>query len=89
MSTAASTHTNQKTADHATQSAQLALSELTLLGVFGPGDGQRALMRLASGRVRQVGPGDRIGGATVKGIDTDRITLVRLGRDVVLEIPGD
>ncbi|MGV6811414.1 MAG: pilus assembly protein PilP [Brevirhabdus sp.] len=80
---------NTITATNATQTGTLPLGQVTLLGVFGPSGAQTALVRLASGRVKRVTTGDHVGGGRVARIEGSRITLVKPGKEVELEIPGD
>lgn len=79
--------TNDRTADFATQRDALDLSGLALLGTFGPATTPAALVRLASGRVRKVAVGDRVGHRRVAAIAPDQVILGE-GRSVdVLRMP--
>ena len=75
-------------ARRATVENALALNRLSLVGVFGAEGGRRALVRLPSGRFEKVKVGDRIDGGRVQAIADGRLTYVRGGRSVTLEMPG-
>ncbi|MFO7855453.1 MAG: hypothetical protein R6V44_09590 [Paracoccaceae bacterium] len=62
-------------------------SRLLLLGVYqGPG-GRRALIRLADGAVRRVGPGGTIGRWRVSDIGPDSVRLATADRFRTLQLP--
>lgn len=82
------TPTNDKVATAATQEEILPLSSLTLIGTLLAPKGPRALLRQSAGGVKQVSPGDRIGGHTVTAIEDGTILLTRSGQSQSLSIPG-
>lgn len=71
----------------ATQTAPLPAGRLALLGTFLKGETGRALVRTASGSIYRVEPGDRIGHATVTGIDDGALHLVQGGMARKLTMP--
>ena len=78
----------QNVAKDATQSVDINLNDLTLLGVFGRDDAPEALLRLPNGQVEKVSRGSKIGGQTVIAIDETRVALSRGGRARWLEMPA-
>ncbi|WP_170774366.1 hypothetical protein [Ruegeria lacuscaerulensis] len=72
----------------ATQKDALKKSSVALLGVFGPKTELRALMRLSSGRVKEVKPGSRVASSTVVAIDAEGIMLRQSGQTQRIAIPG-
>lgn len=71
----------------ATETNQISLRKVNLIGVFGsPGD-RRALVRLANGKYRKVEVGDRLDGGQVAAIGDDELHYVKRGRTVVLKMP--
>ncbi|WP_170782508.1 hypothetical protein [Ruegeria lacuscaerulensis] len=72
----------------ATQKDALKKSSVALLGVFGPKTELRALMRLSSGRVKEVKPGSRVASGTVVAIDAEGIMLRQSGQTQRIAIPG-
>jgi len=75
-------------AQHATQVAALDHAMLTLLGIFGPNDDLRALVRLPGGKVRTVAPGQRFGRARIVGIDAAGLMVVKNGQTRRISMPG-
>ncbi|MEM8654493.1 MAG: hypothetical protein AAGF36_07080 [Pseudomonadota bacterium] len=67
--------TNETTADLATQRGVLPLRQLQLLGVAGPEDKRRALLRTAGGQTRLVQVGDSLRQGTVVAIGEDQVVL--------------
>ncbi|WP_253276798.1 hypothetical protein [Ruegeria sp. 6PALISEP08] len=61
---------------------------VSVLGIFGPKSDLRALMRLSSGRVKEVKPGSRVASGTVIAIDEDGIMLRQSGQTKRITIPG-
>ncbi|WP_170752815.1 hypothetical protein [Ruegeria lacuscaerulensis] len=72
----------------ATQKSALKKNSVSLLGVFGPKSDLRALMRLSSGRVKEVKPGSRVSSGTVVAIDPDGVMLRQSGQTRRIAIPG-
>lgn len=79
---------NQIVKGAATQKGALSKHSTTVLGVFGPKNDMRALMRLSSGRVKEVKTGSRIGMSTIVAIDEDGIMLRHSGQTQRIAIPG-
>jgi len=79
---------NADVARAATQSNQMRLREVNLIGVTGTASDRRALVRLPSGRFVRVGVGDRLNGGRVAAIGASTLQYVRSGRTVTLDIPG-
>lgn len=71
----------------ATEHASLNMHRLSLLGVSGPEDDRRALLRLPDGDTALVRIGDRIGKAEVRAIEADSVTLVDGARPDVIALP--
>ena len=72
----------------ATQKGALKKNTVSVLGIFGPKSDLRALMRLSSGRVKEVKPGSRVASGTVIAIDEDGIMLRQSGQTKRITIPG-
>jgi len=72
----------------ATQRGALKKNSVSVLGVFGPKADMRALMRLSSGRVKEVKPGSRVASGTVVAIDEHGIMLRQSGQTRRIAIPG-
>lgn len=72
----------------ATQKGALNTSSVSVLGIFGPKSDMRALMRLSSGRVKEVKPGSRISTGTVVAIDDEGVMLRQSGQTKRIVIPG-
>ncbi|MEO0402072.1 MAG: hypothetical protein AAF214_06825 [Pseudomonadota bacterium] len=67
--------TNPTTADLATQPRALPLRALHLIGVSGPPEARRALLRTAAGKILHVRVGDTLRRGTVVAIDEASIIL--------------
>ena len=74
-------------AEMATQPADLPDRGLLLLGVFGTSEDPRALIRVTSGRIRTIMPGDLVSGRLVAGIDDTSVFLARNGTTLKLSLP--
>lgn len=74
-------------AAQATNSAALDPSALNLLGVFGPPDNLRALVRLPGGKVQQVGPGQRLAWGRIVAIDATGLMVLENGRTSRITMP--
>ncbi|WP_037315957.1 hypothetical protein [Ruegeria halocynthiae] len=72
----------------ATQKGALKRNSVSVLGVFGPKADMRALMRLSSGRVKEVKLGSRVTSGTVVAIDADSVILRQSGQTRRIVIPG-
>lgn len=79
-------NTNVKSA--ATQQGALNKNSVSVLGVFGPITELHALVRLSSGRVKEVEPGSRVASGTVIAIDEQGIMLRQSGQTKRIAIPG-
>ncbi|WP_120635610.1 hypothetical protein [Ruegeria sp. EL01] len=72
----------------ATQKGALKKNSVSVLGIFGPKANLHALMRLSSGRVKEVKPGSRVASGTVVAIDEHGIMLRQSGQTKRIAIPG-
>jgi hypothetical protein len=79
---------NADVARAATQSNELRLRNINLIGVTGTPSQRRALIRLPSGRFVRVGVGDRLDGGRVAAIGETTLQYVKNGRTFTLDIPG-
>lgn len=82
-----SEQTNAFTADQATLPDTLPLHGLTLLGTFGKDGGEAALVRLPSGKIRRVAPGDTLRRHRVRAIEPQRVILESQGQAHALDWP--
>ncbi|KIC44552.1 hypothetical protein RA28_16785 [Ruegeria sp. ANG-S4] len=72
----------------ATQKGALKKNSVSVLGVFGPKSNMRALMRLSSGRVKEVKPGSRVASGKVVAVDEHGVMLQQSGKARRIAIPG-
>ena len=72
----------------ATQRGALKKNSVSVLGIFGPTANMRALMRLSSGRVKEVKPGSRVASGRVVAIDEHGVMLQQSGQTKRMVIPG-
>ncbi len=72
----------------AAQKGALKKNSVSVLGIFGPKANMRALMRLASGRVKEVKPGSRVASGKVLAIDEHGVMLQQSGQTKRIAIPG-
>ena len=79
--------TTATVAKAATDRNELKLRDINLIGVFGSPSQRRALVRLPSGRLVKVKPGDRLDGGQVAAIGQSALRYVKRGRNIVLEMP--
>ncbi len=79
---------NANVKNAATQKGALKKNSVSVLGVFGPKADMRALMRLSSGRVKEVKPGSRVSSGTVIAIDDEGVMLRQSGQTRRIVIPG-
>ncbi|OED48693.1 hypothetical protein AB838_09215 [Rhodobacteraceae bacterium (ex Bugula neritina AB1)] len=84
----ANEQTSARVAGLATQANAVRRSNLSLLGVFGPEDSMRALIRLPSGRTRTVKRGSRLSQGQIIAIDAHGLVLNQRGETRRLEMPG-
>lgn len=80
--------TPENVADEATQTAQLTLSRVMLIGTAGADQAMSALVRLSGGRIVKVATGDRVDGGQVQFVQPGRMGLMRRGRVETLTLPG-
>ena len=80
--------TNATVKSAATQKGALKKNSVSVLGVFGSKANMRALMRLSSGRVKEVKPGSRVSSGTVIAIDDEGVMLRQSGQTRRIAIPG-
>lgn len=78
----------ERAAQLATQKNAMSLNPINLVGVFGPQNDMRALIRTSGGRIREVAPGDKTGFGRVVGIDEDGVMLEQFGRTSRLALPA-
>lgn len=79
--------TSASVARQATVKNQLNLRKVNLIGVFGQSSDRQALVRLASGRYKKVGVGDRIDGGRVASISKTELRYTKSGRTITLKMP--
>jgi len=79
---------NADVARAATQSNEIRLRQVNLIGVSGTNSDRQAIVRLPSGRFVRVEVGDRLDGGRVAAIGASTLQYVRNGRTVTLDIPG-
>ncbi|WP_254444624.1 hypothetical protein [Ruegeria arenilitoris] len=79
---------NKTVKSAATQRGALKKNSVSVLGVFGPARNMRALVRLSSGRVKEVETGSRIASGTVMAIDEHGVMLRQSGQTKHIAIPG-
>jgi len=75
-------------AQYATQRHALDPRSTNLLGIFGPKDNLRALVRQSGGAVNEVKPGQRFAGGMVVAIDAEGVMLLKAGQTKRISIPG-
>ncbi|WP_210527795.1 hypothetical protein [Rubellimicrobium arenae] len=81
-------HVPEAVADDATQRGALALDRTSLIGLLRGPKGNHALLRLASGAVVKVQPGESVDGGRVMAIDERGLRLQRGGEVVLLTMPS-
>ncbi|MFL4470879.1 pilus assembly protein PilP [Tateyamaria armeniaca] len=79
--------TNATTADLATQRDVIPLRSLQLIGVVGPEEDRRALLRSSGGQIDTVRVGDALRQGTVVAIDDDAVILNAATGSRTLRIP--
>lgn len=79
---------NTKVNAAATQKGELHRNSVSVLGIFGPQEKLRALVRLSSGRIKEVERGDRLASGEIVAIDKDGVLLRQSGRTKRIDIPG-
>lgn len=79
---------NTKVKGAATQRGALTKNSVAVLGVFGPENDLRALMRLSNGRIKEVKRGSRVGTGTVIAIEATGVMLRQSGQTKRITIPG-
>lgn len=78
--------TPENVARLATQSDALSSGQLVLIGLFGPDDALTAMVRLPSGRIRQVKVGSNLASGRVVAIDHKGLVIERRGTTVRLSV---
>ncbi|OIQ33605.1 MAG: hypothetical protein BM562_00860 [Alphaproteobacteria bacterium MedPE-SWcel] len=84
--------TNSQTATAealATEANALPDRGLALIGLFGPQDALQGLVRLSSGRIKTVKPGERLTIGRIVGIDAEGLLVERAGTVARLPILSD
>ena len=84
---ASETDTPRETLETATEKNALPSGRLALLGTFMKPDGDRALIRTASGKIATVTKGTTIGNAKVIAIEDGKLVLMRGTNTTTLEMP--
>ncbi len=79
---------NTKVDSAATQQGVIRKNQIAILGVFGPKDALRALVRTSNGRVKQIERGDHVASGEVVAIDDKGIILRQRGRTKRIDIAG-
>jgi len=82
------TETTFRTKMAATEFVALPVARPLLVGTFIGPDGCKALVRMASGDIRTMRAGDRIGQATVTSITDGRLRLTLRDHDHEITMPG-
>ncbi|WP_158968440.1 pilus assembly protein PilZ [Chachezhania sediminis] len=80
--------TPENVAKLATNETDLNLRTTTLIGLLGSPKAPSALLRLSSGKIVTVRPGDRVAGRQVSAIGDDSITLGTGAGTKRLHMPG-
>jgi hypothetical protein len=80
--------TPENVAAHSTIPDVLDRSAINLLGIYGPKNSLRALVRLPSGRIQKVEAGKRFGLGRIVGIDADGLMVLKNGQTRRVEISG-
>lgn len=86
---AQNTDTPPETLEAATEENALPTHSLSLVGTFDKADGTTALIRMATGEIRMVGIGDKIGTSTVMGVEMGVLHLARGGDIRKLTMPEE
>ena len=60
---------------------------MALIGVFGASGDRHALLRLPTGAVKRVRPGDQVQGVQVAAVGSDSVRLRSGNREAVLTMP--
>ncbi|MCD9146218.1 hypothetical protein [Pseudophaeobacter flagellatus] len=76
-------------ARQATINNAINLRRVNLIGIFGKPSNRQALIRLPSGRTRQVSTGDRLDGGTVLAIGESQLQYQKRSKNIMLELPGN
>ncbi|MDC0657162.1 hypothetical protein N6L27_04045 [Leisingera sp. SS27] len=84
----ANEQTSAKVAGLATQTNAVNRSNLSLLGIYGPENSMSALIRLPSGRTREVKRGTKLSQGQVIAIDAQGLVLNQRGETRRLVMPG-
>lgn len=77
-----------RAAQLATLKDAMPLNRVNLVGLFGPQNDLRALIRTPNGRIQEVAPGDKAGFGRIVGIDADGVMLEKFGRTSRLAMPA-
>ena len=78
--------TSASVANQATTPNALNLREINLLGISGPSNARRALVRMENGRYVTVKVGDRLDGGRVTSITSDGLTYQKGSRNLSLQL---
>ena len=80
--------TPARVAQTATKKVDLGSGSETLIGVFGPEQSMKALVRDANGRIRKVKRGSRISAGLIVAIDAKGLMVQRSGKVERMAIPA-
>ncbi len=75
-------------AEAATVDNALSLRDLALIGLIGPANDRRAMLRTSFGRILLVRVGDELDGGRVTSIGDNALTYTKRGRTYTLEMPA-
>ena len=78
--------TSASVANQATTPNAIDLREINLLGISGPSNARRALVRMENGRYVTVKVGDRLDGGRVTSITSDGLTYQKGARNYTLQL---
>lgn len=81
--------TPENVARFATKPDVLHSRQLAVIGLFGPDTDLRALVRMPSGRIKQVAPGNRLAQGQVIAIDRKGLLISRQGQTQRLPLLAD
>lgn len=79
--------TKASVSEQATISRAMDLARINLLGTFGSNSSPRALVRMPNGRVVSISIGDNLDGGRVASIGGGRLSYVKRGKTVTLNMP--
>lgn len=81
--------TPENVARFATEPDVLHSRQLTVIGLYGPETDLRAMVRMPSGRIKQIAPGNRLAHGEVVAIDRKGLLISRHGQTQRLPLLSD